>query len=169
VIAAKEPDTSRQVAAKARDVTPAPTPEVKEVKPTPEVRQPEPVKIATATPTPTPGPTPTARPATGPVLDEEMYFSLNSARASGGKLDRAVHWLRANPDVHAAVEGYADPTGTPEGNMVLSQQRAESARDYLVAHGVDASRLDVTPYGDTKLKYGRSDGRNRRVEISAKR
>ena len=53
--------------------------------------------------------------------------------------------------------------------MTLSEQRAVAVRDYLVAHGIEAGRLDVTPYGDTKLKYGTHDGRNRRVEIEAKR
>ena len=36
-----------------------------------------------------------------------------------------------------------------------------------VSAGVDASRIDVNAFGDTKLKYGARDGRNRRVAIEA--
>jgi outer membrane protein OmpA-like peptidoglycan-associated protein len=40
------------------------------------------------------------------------------------------------------VEGHADPRGTPEGNLVLSQRRADAVRDYLVStHRIDAARL----------------------------
>jgi OmpA-OmpF porin, OOP family len=66
------------------------------------------------------------------------------------------------------IEGHADPAGTPQDNMALAQMRAESVRDYLVSAGVDQSRLEVVSYGDTRLKYGRTDGRNRRVSIVTK-
>jgi outer membrane protein OmpA-like peptidoglycan-associated protein len=158
VVAAKEPD--RAVAAKAPEPTP-PTP------------PPAPDKIST---TPPPAieqpvtPPPAHVPATSATLDEELYFSLNSAKVGETKaLRESVKWLKANADIHATLEGYADPSGTPEGNMALSQQRAEAVRDYLVAHGINSDRLDTSPFGDTKLKYGRNDGRNRRVAIEAKR
>ena len=51
--------------------------------------------------------------------------------------------------------------------MTLSETRANGVRDYLVTAGIDTSRLHVTAYGDTKLKYGRLDRRNRRVAIEA--
>ncbi len=99
----------------------------------------------------------------------EVYFSLgNSKLARAAALDSAVRKLKANPTLNVVIEGHADPSGTPEGNMELSQKRAEIARDYLVANGVDAARLEVTPFGDTHLRYGRTDDRNRRVAIVAK-
>jgi outer membrane protein OmpA-like peptidoglycan-associated protein len=52
--------------------------------------------------------------------------------------------------------------------MTLSQQRAEAARDYLISRGIDASRVEVVGYGDTRTKYDRTDGRNRRVVVDAK-
>jgi peptidoglycan-associated lipoprotein len=65
--------------------------------------------------------------------------------------------------------GYADPTGSHELNMVLSRERADAARDYLVAQGISAARLEVVAYGDTRLKYAADDSRNRRVAIEARR
>ena len=50
----------------------------------------------------------------------------------------------------------------------LGQKRAEAVRDYLAAAGIDQSRMEVVSYGDTRLKYGRTDPRNRRVAIVKK-
>ncbi|MBC7978437.1 MAG: OmpA family protein, partial [Myxococcales bacterium] len=111
---------------------------------------------------------PVARPVA--AAREEVYFGRGSA-AIGRKvaLDRAARWLTGSADLHVVIEGHADPTGTPEGNLRLSQIRAESVRDYLVSAGIDASRLEVIPYGDARLKYGRADARNRRVAIEPKK
>ena len=100
---------------------------------------------------------------------DEFYFGLGSASvANQATLARAVKWMNASPSVQVVVEGYADPTGSPDANMTLSQTRAESVKDLLVKAGIDASRIEVTAFGDTKLKYGATDGRNRRVAITPK-
>lgn len=99
----------------------------------------------------------------------EVYFSVGDSKiARLASLDVAVRKLKADPSLGVVIEGHADPSGTPEGNMELSQKRAEIARDYLVSNGIAASRLEVTPLGDTHLRYGRADNRNRRVAIVAK-
>jgi peptidoglycan-associated lipoprotein len=84
-------------------------------------------------------------------------------------LDRAVRWLTEHGDVQVVLEGHADPTGTHEGNLALGQSRAESVRDYLAAAGIDQARMEVISYGDTRLKYGQTDPRNRRVAIVPKK
>jgi outer membrane protein OmpA-like peptidoglycan-associated protein len=129
----------------------------------PPAREP-PVRQASAS-----KPAPQAQRAEAASL-REVYFSLGSANISNRKgiLDRAARWLKESSDVHVVIEGHADPTGTHEGNMILSQHRAEAVRDYLAAAGIDESRMEVVPYGDTRLKYGRADGRNRRVAIEPK-
>lgn len=49
------------------------------------------------------------------------------------------------------VEGHADPRGTPESNLVLSQRRADAVRDYLVSvHRIDAARLMTEGKGQTE-------------------
>lgn len=143
-------------------------------------------------PAPTPAPTPEPdRPAVTPTvattqpsrperprktavdqaeLREEVFFSVASARVREGRaVTRAIRWLTNNAGVNVTVTGHADPTGTPEGNMALSQTRAEAVRDFLVEKGIDASRIEVKALGDTQLKYGRRDGRNRRVAIEAQK
>jgi peptidoglycan-associated lipoprotein len=116
-------------------------------------------------------PTPPTKPivAKANTVHDEVYFTLGSSKLDNQvALNKAVRWLTDASDVHVVIEGHADPTGTHEGNMVLSQKRAESVRDFLVAGGIDQSRLDVMAYGDTRLRYGRADRRNRRAAIVVK-
>ncbi len=50
------------------------------------------------------------------------------------------------------VEGHADPRGVSDANFALSQQRAESVKNYLIArHGIDAARLVAEGRGDRDL------------------
>jgi len=171
VVAAKEPTE----APPATDPTPTPTPTPTPPTPTPTPRQPE--RVSTSVPKPAPEvkpapvepkPTPVAK---ATALPGEVYFTYNSNKVNKGtsaSLNRAAKWLADNSDVQVVIEGHADPAGTPQDNMALAQMRAESVRDYLVSAGVDQSRLEVVSYGDTRLKYGRTDGRNRRVSIVTK-
>jgi peptidoglycan-associated lipoprotein len=49
--------------------------------------------------------------------------------------------------VTVTVEGYCDERGTREYNLALGERRANAARDYLVALGVNPSRLSTISYG----------------------
>jgi outer membrane protein OmpA-like peptidoglycan-associated protein len=104
------------------------------------------------------------------TVHDEVYFSLGSAQldAQNAAIARIVRWLAASSDVQVTIEGHADPTGTHEGNLALAQKRAEWLRDQLVAGGIDQGRLDVISYGDTRLRYGRADRRNRRAAVVVK-
>ena len=140
--------------------------------------------VPTPPPAPTPRPTISTTPKAPPVetsrpakvvadraqLREEVFFSLGSTQVTrNGALDRAVKWLTNNSSVSFVVEGHADPSGSPEGNLRLSEARANAVKSYLVDNGIDGSRIEVKPLGDTQLKYGAADGRNRRAAISATR
>ena len=67
------------------------------------------------------------------------------------------------------VEGYTDATGTPAGNQKLSENRAETVRDFLVNNGVPRENTDAAGYGATNFvaDNGNAAGRaqNRRVEL----
>ena len=62
-------------------------------------------------------------------------------------LQRQAQWLLQNPARTATVQGHADERGTREYNLALGERRAESVRAYLVALGVDTSRLQTISYG----------------------
>ncbi len=112
-----------------------------------------------------------AKVAVAVTFGEEVHFTLggyNLGASAQAALTSDAKWLAANPSVRLSVEGHADPTGNADANMTLSQKRAEVVRDFLVAKGVDASRIDVAGFGDTQLKYDGADHRNRRVMLVRK-
>jgi len=62
-------------------------------------------------------------------------------------LDSQATWLQRFPQVRATVEGHADERGTREYNLALGDRRANAAKNYLVARGIDPSRLTTISYG----------------------
>ena len=78
--------------------------------------------------------------------------------------------LNKYPDAKFTVEGHTDSVGSEKTNMSLSDARALSVKDYLVANGVDKFRLsskgfgESKPIADNKTRDGRKQ--NRRVEIN---
>jgi outer membrane protein OmpA-like peptidoglycan-associated protein len=66
------------------------------------------------------------------------------------------------------VDGYADPRGTEDLNMKLSQDRANAVRDLLVAAGVNDAVLEVNAYGKSQSVAEDSDGYalERRVRLT---
>jgi peptidoglycan-associated lipoprotein len=171
IVATSEPKDTPEVAPPAAAPPPAAPPPAAAP---PRAPAPPPERVAAATPraaeaAPTPTPEPRSRTAVKPgAVHDEVYFSLGSFKSDPRMLARAVRWLTNNKDVQVTIEGHADPSGSHEGNMALGQKRAESVRDILVSAGIEESRLEVISYGDTRLRYGRTDGRNRRAAIVVK-
>ncbi len=174
VVAAREPgETVVEPTPKPAVVEPRPAvvePRPAAVEPKPAVVEPKPA-VAVVQPkphvdAPDPKPKTVARAKVGTM--DEVYFTLGNAESSNASIAKAVRWLTDNASVQVVVEGHADPTGSPDTNMALAQKRAEWVRDQLVAAGIDASRLEVVSFGDTRLKYGAADNRNRRVAIVSK-
>lgn len=62
-------------------------------------------------------------------------------------LDSQATWLQRYPNVRATIEGHADERGTREYNLGLGDRRANAAKNYLVAKGIDPSRLTTISYG----------------------
>jgi outer membrane protein OmpA-like peptidoglycan-associated protein len=72
--------------------------------------------------------------------------------------------------VKFTIEGHADPRGSEELNLKLSQSRAESVRDYLTAsHGLAAERVNAVGKGSSALMKPSEPAaaENRRVTIVA--
>jgi outer membrane protein OmpA-like peptidoglycan-associated protein len=75
----------------------------------------------------------------------------------------------AHPGLRFEVEGHTDSTGSDELNQVLSQQRADAVRDYLIQQGLPAQGIAARGFGKTVpvADNGTAEGRqkNRRVEL----
>ena len=84
-------------------------------------------------------------------------------------LDQFASGLNNQPNTEVFIVGHTDSTGSDAINNPLSQDRANSARDYLVSRGVDNRRILTEgrgarePIASNATEDGRA--RNRRVEI----
>jgi len=87
-------------------------------------------------------------------------------------LDKIVAMLDSEPTMQLMIEGHTDSDGTTEHNQVLSQQRAESVKSYLVAAGISSSRLSVEGFGESMPVASNATAtgkaQNRRVELVKK-
>ena len=82
--------------------------------------------------------------------DALVYFGYDrydlSAEARTS-LQAQAAWLNDNPSVTITVEGHCDERGTREYNLALGDRRATSVKNYLVALGVNPSRVRTVSYG----------------------
>jgi peptidoglycan-associated lipoprotein len=62
-------------------------------------------------------------------------------------LGAQAQWMAQYSGVRATVEGHADERGTREYNLALGERRANAARNFLAAQGVDSSRMSIISYG----------------------
>ena len=66
-------------------------------------------------------------------------------------------FLNQNPSLRVTIEGHCDERGTREYNLALGDRRASAVRDYLVAKGINASRLSTISYGKERPSVGGSN------------
>jgi outer membrane protein OmpA-like peptidoglycan-associated protein len=150
---------------------------------------PPPPAVPATSPAPAPaGPAgssapPAAAPAASPVpapaaaelftlKDFTVNFAPNSVELSpAGRetLANTAALLKTSRRNMGVVEGHTDITGDAGYNKIIAENRAEAVRNYLVAQGVDASRLSIISFGSEKpvdtnaTPEGRS--KNRRVVV----
>jgi outer membrane protein OmpA-like peptidoglycan-associated protein len=101
------------------------------------------------------------------VLFDTGQYSLKPGARE--KLAKVAGILLAYPGLDIAVGGYTDNVGGDEMNQKLSENRADSVRDYLVQQGVATASVSATGFGNTLpvASNDNSAGRqqNRRVEL----
>ncbi len=101
------------------------------------------------------------------VLFETNKYALSQDAQL--KLAKLSGIIQAHPGLNLAIEGYTDTTGTPDYNLKLSQQRADTVRDFLISQGLSADTItakglgQANPVADNTTAAGRKA--NRRVEI----
>ena len=81
------------------------------------------------------------------LKDIHFDFDKYDIRPGDAKiLDGNATWLKGN-DQLVLIEGHCDERGTNEYNLALGERRAKSTMNYLVAQGVQASRITIISYG----------------------
>jgi len=87
------------------------------------------------------------------TLAAMIHFDLDKSNIRSddmGALDRKVAILQANPELRIRIGGHCDERGSDEYNLALGNRRAQSAKQYLVSHGIDASRIETQSWGEER-------------------
>lgn len=120
-------------------------------------------------------------------VDLEDVFEINSVLYDFDKsnirddaareLDKLINVLNTHADLKVTLSSHTDSRGSSSYNNRLAKKRAESAREYLLANGVDSERIGLEHFGEDKLLEDcnsentceRVHQSNRRTEITLSR
>ncbi len=107
---------------------------------------------------------------------ENILFEFNSSVLKTGSfaiLDKAVAEMKKDNTVNFVLNGHSSAEGSPEHNMSLSVDRANSVKSYLVNAGFSADNFTIKGFGETQPASTNateeSKALNRRVEIEVVR
>ena len=81
---------------------------------------------------------------------DTVYFGYDSYELDDPSrtiLGKQAEWLARYPNITVTIEGHTDDRGTREYNLALGDRRANAAKNFLAAQGVDASRITTISYG----------------------
>lgn len=90
-----------------------------------------------------------------PVLIDNIFYDFDKATLrpeSATALDELVKMLNENPNITIELSAHTDCRGSDTYNKRLSQRRAETVVNYLIAHGIPADRLTPVGYGEERPK-----------------
>jgi outer membrane protein OmpA-like peptidoglycan-associated protein len=84
-------------------------------------------------------------------------------------LDLVLGYMVRYPDIKLEIDNHTDNIGTDASNLLLSQKRSTTMVDYLVANGINASRLTAKGYGESRpiaSNFVEADRKlNRRIDL----
>lgn len=101
------------------------------------------------------------------TMQYSVTFGINSARLTDDHLNKIAEFAKVmqdNPDLKIQLSGYADGTGDPEYNKLLSQWRVQAVRDELMMQGVSQARI-LEQYFGSENATGGLNPEDRRVDM----
>ena len=103
---------------------------------------------------------------------ENVYFESGKAtlvQSSFKELNDLIEYMKLRKTISIEIAGHTDNVGTPEVNLKLSQDRANSVREYLIKKGIAENRVIAKGYGDSQpIASNDTDAgkqKNRRTEV----
>jgi peptidoglycan-associated lipoprotein len=81
---------------------------------------------------------------------DRVFFETDKSTLEPQGRDQLTRWvafLKKYPHENLLVQGHSDERGTREYNLALGERRAEAVKDFLMANGIDASRVETVSYG----------------------
>ncbi len=95
------------------------------------------------------------------VVFENIYYDLNSSVIKLGaakELDALLSVMNNNPEMRVQLSAHTDSRGNDVYNQILSDQRAQSAKNYLTQRGINPSRIIALGFGESRLRNHCKDG-----------
>ena len=106
-------------------------------------------------------------------VGDRVFFDFDKsdlkpdARAT---LEKQAAWLKRFPGITVTLEGHCDERGTREYNLALGERRANAAKDFLVALGINPGRVNTVSYGKERpVAFGHDEAawaQNRRAVMT---
>ncbi|MBM3160364.1 MAG: OmpA family protein [Bacteroidetes bacterium] len=94
----------------------------------------------------------------------DIYFSTESYELndkSKALLNSFASYLLKNPSLQVGINGHTDDVGEASANEILSQNRADAVRNYLIHRGIEPEKLVSVGYGEINPKVPNNSERNR--------
>jgi outer membrane protein OmpA-like peptidoglycan-associated protein len=106
------------------------------------------------------------------IISRNIFFDVNKfdlKPESIAELSKLVEFLKYNAELFIEIGGHTDNSGDIADNQKLSENRARSVFDYLVAKGIDKTRMTYKGYGEsepvTENVSESGKAKNRRTEF----
>ncbi|MGE5254083.1 MAG: OmpA family protein [Planctomycetaceae bacterium] len=150
-------ETSGKAPAVAQKEAPPPPKPMEQPKVGPPTAPMQPPKVEAA-------PRAEAKPAPLDLNGMRIQFAFDDSSLSvrsRENLDKIAAWMKKNPAVKLQIQGNTCNIGTSEYNLALGDRRAHAARDYVLALGIEASRLATISYGEERPRVPNTDEANR--------
>ncbi|KQC06261.1 MAG: hypothetical protein APR62_08140 [Smithella sp. SDB] len=123
-----------------------------------EIKQIQNAKISAVKPPPPPRIFSIKKQPSTDCLNIIIEFNFNSADVDGSytnEMQKIVEYMIKNPAAKLKITGHTDNTGSDQYNLVLSEKRADSVKNYLVNHfNVDQQRLITRGVGSANPVAG---------------
>lgn len=97
---------------------------------------------------------------------KNVFFAQSKAvllPESYPELDRLVRIMRDNKTLEIQLEGHTDGRGDPKANLVLSEERVEAVKQYLVAKGISEKRIVGKGFGGSRPMVANDTDENRQL------
>ena len=94
----------------------------------------------------------------------DILYRTSSAELSGRSkfiLKGFARFLKENKTISVSIQGHTDDLGDDANNLVLSQDRADGVKDFLISLGIEKTRLKSEGFGETKPKVKNDSEENR--------
>jgi peptidoglycan-associated lipoprotein len=93
-------------------------------------------------------------------VGDRVFFDYDSYEVrpdAQDTLQKQAAWLQQYGQYTVTIEGHCDERGTREYNLALGERRANSVKNYLVALGVNANRIQTISYGKERPENPNQD------------